>query len=74
MTAFASYRFARVTNEDAEDAANALVGPPLDNHVSRAYRVDHEALVDHSHPKRVVTTEYSLRPRRLVAVGRRFSR
>lgn len=71
MTAFAQYRFARVSDAEAEAAANALVGQPVDSHVSRVY-VDHESLVSWRHPKPVVSTEYHTRSRRVVAVGRRF--
>lgn len=65
----AEYCFARVSNADAEAAANELCGPPVDSHVSRAYslgRVDFHALVDFGHPNQAD------RRRKLVAFGRAF--
>lgn len=63
-----------VSNAEAESFANALVGPPLDNHVSRAYLVDHERLVSHRHPHEVPPGRYTASPRTIVVMGRGFGR
>lgn len=70
MTAFAQFRFSTVSDAEAEAAANALVGQPVDSPTSRAY-VDHHAIVSWK-VVRPISTEYHTRPRRIVAMGKRI--
>lgn len=71
----AEYAFARVSDEEAEAAANDLVSPPLpDSPTFRAYRLgtfDAHAAVSWEHPNAVKPGQYS---RRRVAIGRAFSK